>query len=78
MVHPVEFEAVSVIIPGYTLGVILGDGSISGSSIVIHSPDKDIIELIEGELSDTLEIYQHNQKNEGCCLPSNANDLKDG
>lgn len=58
MVSPVEYSEKYFPIAPYTLGVLLGDGSISQHDVRITSMDFDLIEFVAAELPETLRIKQ--------------------
>lgn len=53
---PAEFSKKSYIIPPYTLGVLLGDGSLTTNRVTFCSLDEAIAEAVSKELPDHLQI----------------------
>jgi len=51
LVSPVEFAVPQDLpIDPYTLGLLIGDGSIIGSSVVLHNPERDVVDRFESGL----------------------------
>lgn len=42
LVSPVEYPTSALVIPPYTMGALLGDGSMAGNSLILSNPDMDI------------------------------------
>ncbi len=55
-IDPVDFPQKDYIIPPYTMGVLLGDGTLSSSNHTLEftSFDSEIVEAVRSELPDTL------------------------
>jgi phosphate starvation-inducible protein PhoH len=51
MCKPVNFEKKNLPIEPYLMGVILGDGGMSGANVSISSADQEIVELVSAEVS---------------------------
>jgi hypothetical protein len=56
IVKPITFEKKDLPLDPYMLGLLIGDGGISGKSIKFSSIDEEIIDNIRNILSDNLEI----------------------
>jgi hypothetical protein len=66
MVEPVQFEANDdIVIPPYTMGVLLGDGCFRAKTVAITNPDSDIAARVFSELPDSITITGY--KNDGKC-----------
>lgn len=61
---PIEFEKKDVKIPPYSLGALIGDGSMIGSHVALanHEKDNEIITRVEKELTDSFNVYCKKQK----------------
>lgn len=57
MTHPVQFDNQTLPIHPYVLGVLLGDGCLSGGSIQWTKPDPEIAELVARFLPDSVEVH---------------------
>lgn len=57
-IDPVEYPEKNYVIPPYTMGVLLGNGSLSADrgSIVFTSFDDDIVESVRSELPNEVEL----------------------
>lgn len=66
IVKSVDFVSTPISIDPYTLGAILGDGSISSGTIVITTADDEIIKNIELALPDTLRISKRTTSKHKC------------
>lgn len=53
---PAEFSEKTYIMPPYTLGVLLGDGSLTTNRVTFCSLDEAIVEAVSKELPDHLQI----------------------
>jgi hypothetical protein len=70
IVEPVQFEKKEYNIDPYLMGVLLGDGSLCGTSIVFSNPeiDKDIAEKIRrNHIPKDCRFVYDGRKNEGSC-----------
>lgn len=56
MVDPIKHSPANLSIPPYTLGVILGDGSITTSTVVISCPDQFVQDRIHSEILDGSKV----------------------
>ena len=56
MTAPVEFEHKDVVIPAYTLGVLLGDGSLTRGRVCFTSFDDDVVNNVKNELAEDLTL----------------------
>lgn len=57
MTEPVQYENAAVLpVPAYTLGVLLGDGSISQQTVVVTSADEDLKNLLVEDLEKYPEM----------------------
>lgn len=59
---PIEFEHKDVVIPPYTLGVLLGDGTLTRGRVAFTSYDEEIINNVNSELSDNLIIHRDDKR----------------
>lgn len=57
---PVEYITRDYVIPPYSLGVLIGDGALTGAGLVISSNEEDIITKVCSELHVTSTSSQHN------------------
>ena len=61
MVGAVEFESSSVPIDPYLLGVLLGDGGLTGYTPVLTTVDDELLDLVRERLPEGMEV-RHNSK----------------
>lgn len=61
MTKPVEYDASSesLLVPAYTLGVILGDGSIAHGVVKITSADEDLEGLLNDDLDSNIVVTRY-------------------
>ena len=60
---PVEFSERSHVIDPYVLGVLIGDGCLSGTSIEFSSNEEDIVEKVSDILGDEYVVSKRNSRN---------------
>jgi hypothetical protein len=58
IVKPIHFKEKKLLIPAYTLGVILGDGCVTGKAIVISSDDDEIIQYIKSDIGSQYLVFK--------------------
>ncbi|MCW0484092.1 SNF2-related protein [Gaoshiqia sediminis] len=65
MCEPVQFPTKQFVIPAYTLGVLIGDGALSGNKVEMSLPaeKKQIIRFVENELDKSLTVSIRNYGN---------------
>ena len=57
-IEPIDFDEQSFIIPPYTMGVLLGDGSLSTRSLRFTNADLDVVAAVENELPNELTLKE--------------------
>jgi phage terminase large subunit-like protein len=60
-VNPVQFEPRAVALDPYLMGLMLGDGSMTGAGVSISTEDQDIVQCIAGLLPDHMQLVQANR-----------------
>src|SRR5205823_100660 len=58
MIRPVEFREAELPLEPYLLGVLLGDGGISGHSVILSSSDDELLERVRGLLPDGIMLVK--------------------
>jgi len=61
VVGAVQFSARPLPLDAYVLGVLLGDGGLSGNSAVLSSADQEIIDMVAAKLPDYCELVHRGQ-----------------
>lgn len=61
-VNPVEFDPQELLIDPYLLGVLLGDGSLTGSSPQLYTHEGEIVPLVENVLEAGMRVSQYGSK----------------
>jgi len=61
VVGAVQFSARPLPLDAYVLGVLLGDGGLSGNSAVLSSADQEIIDMVAAKLPDDCELVHRGQ-----------------
>lgn len=61
--HPVQYARKDVVIHPYIMGVILGDGGISGSSCFIHTQDMEVLERMANYILPDYELVIKEETN---------------
>src|SRR5690606_21771064 len=61
MVQPIDFPQASLPIDPYVLGILIGDGSISNSTVKLSSADAEIIDAVQRLIAPdwTVKPLQH-------------------
>jgi superfamily II DNA or RNA helicase len=62
--RPAAFDHTPVPVPAYTLGVLLGDGSLTQSTVKWSKPDQEIRDAVSAELPDGLTLSTSPQTGE--------------
>lgn len=79
LTKPIKFKKIEVNIDPYVLGVILGDGMLVGSNIMISNSEKDIIDKFQKRIGSDYELKQRNNNDYAIIYKPkyNQNPLKD-
>lgn len=67
-VKPVQFQKKDLLIPPYTMGVILGDGSLYCGTPIIANPESDIFEKVKKECGETCNVSYLKPSNKCACF----------
>ena len=77
VVNPINYPTKELIIPPYTLGVILGDGSITASDITLTTMDSEILFEVQKTYQTTLRKSQNCGKARSYGILGARNDLRE-
>lgn len=64
LTKPIEMKDVQLNIDAYAMGLLLGDGGFTSSSIIFSNSEKDVIEKLELSLGSQYELSKHKDSND--------------